>query len=114
MEVGDSFLAKARNPMRGSPMSLRLKGLLEKVKTTVAGMSKELKEPFKNQAGNFSFEAIKYLALALHDSQCFERQDNMHPDFDVEELIKSILIYLCICFERFGRVERAKFQIYYG
>lgn len=114
MEVGDSFLAKARSPIRGGPMSSRLKGLLKKVDTTVPGMSKELKEPFKNQAGKLSFEAIKYLALALHDSQCFQRQENMHPDFDVEELIKSILIYLCICFERFDSAERAKFHIYYG
>jgi hypothetical protein len=111
-EVGDSFFAKAAKPFRPG-RTTRVEMFREKILSTVKDDQQELREPFRNQAGKISFEAIKYLALALHESQCLGRQQQQHPDFDVEGLIKSILIYLCICFEILDPLEKAKFRFFY-
>lgn len=83
-EVGDSFFAKATKPFRPG-RTTRVEMFREKILWTVKDDQQELREPFRNQAGKISFEAIKYLALALHESQCLGRQEQQHLDFDVED-----------------------------
>jgi hypothetical protein len=111
-EVSDCFFAKAKAVMPKGRLSWRANMLAEKA-TSVLERLKSGQYPFWQSDDHLNPRAIRFLAVAINNSDLFGRQESLQANFDIEGTIEVILTHICASYEKIDPLEKVELRFWY-